>query len=141
MKGVVRIKKIDETVLKETVFVSIWIGIFSLIMQGVFIAIGKWDYTVLLGNLLSGFAGIFNFLLLGVTVQRAVATGDTKKAKRLMRTSQFLRLLMMAAVAILGASAPVFNLWACLIPFLFPRLSMFIRQLTLKNEKGVEDEK
>ena len=120
--------------MKETKFVSIWMLIFSIVMQAVFLIIGFWDYTVLLGNLLSVFAGIFNFLLLGVTVQRAVGSGNEKYAKRLMRISQFLRLMMMAGVAILGAAAPVFNIWATLIPLLFPRLSMFVRQLTLNKE-------
>lgn len=131
-----KISKIDKTVLKETLFVSVWILIFSCIMQSVFLIIGKWDYTVLLGNLLSGVMGCVNFLLLGLTVQKALASQDVKYAKSLMKASQALRLLMMVVVAIIGAVLPCFNLWATLIPILFPRLSMIARQISLRNQGG-----
>lgn len=98
--------------------------------------IGKWDYTVLLGNLLTGVMGTFNFLLLGVTVQKALDSQDQKYAKNLMKASQGLRLLMMAVVAILGATLPCFNLWATLIPLLFPRLAMVARQIMLNKQGG-----
>ncbi|MBO5313554.1 MAG: hypothetical protein J6B29_06265 [Clostridia bacterium] len=140
IKEVAYTKGIDKTVVKETGFICVWLLIFSAVMQAVFILLGRWDYTVLLGNLLSGFAGAFNFLLLGVTVQRAVGSGNEKYARRLMRISWALRLIMMASVAILGATAPCFNLWATVIPLLFPRLAMVIRQLTLNRQEGKSDE-
>lgn len=129
------IKKIDKTVLKETAFIGVWMLIFSGIMQAIFLVIGKWDYTVLLGNLLSGIAGVLNFLLLGVTVQKAVNSGDEKYAKTLMKASQAIRLIMIFGVAVLGATIPQFNLWATLIPLLFPRITIVIRQILI-NRKG-----
>ncbi len=127
--------KIDKTVLKETAFIGVWMLIFSVLMQAVFLVIGKWDYTVLLGNLLSGIMGVVNFLLLGLTVQKAVNSGDEKYAKNLMKMSQGLRLLMMAVVVALGAIFDIFNLWATIIPVFFPRIAMIIRQILL-NKKG-----
>ena len=59
---------------KETLFVGIWVLIFSAIMQAVFLIIGKWDYTVLLGNLISAAVGIFNFYLLCRTVEKALSS-------------------------------------------------------------------
>lgn len=110
--------------------------IFSGIMQAVFLIIQKWDYTVLLGNLLSVVIGTLNFLLLGLTVQKAVSSGDEKYARGQMRMSQGLRLVMMFGVAVLGATVSFFNLWATLIPLLFPRIAMIIRQIQLKKEGG-----
>ena len=127
------INKIDKIVLKETAFVGAWILIFSAIMEAVFLIIGKWDYTVLLGNLLSGVMGTVNMLLLGMTVQRALASGDQKHAVTMIRSSQAVRLLVMAGVCILGATLDCFNLWATLIPLLFPRLAMIIRQIMLRK--------
>ncbi len=96
--------------------------------------IGKWDYTVLLGNLISGAIGVINFLLLGFTVQKALSYGsDPKKAGNIMKLSQVARLLLMGGVAVLGATLDCFNLWATLIPLLFPRLSMIIRQIMLRK--------
>ena len=128
--------KIDKTVWKETSFIGIWTVIFSVLMQAVFLVIGMWDYTVLLGNALSGVMGTFNFFLLGVTVQKAVSSGDEKYAKNLMKMSQSLRLLMMGAVVALGAILECFNLWATIIPVFFPRIAMIIRQILLKKEGG-----
>ena len=63
------LKKIDKTVIVETKFIGAWMLIFSALMQAVFLIIGKWDYTVLLGNLLSGVAGIISFFVLGLTIK------------------------------------------------------------------------
>lgn len=144
--------KIDKTILREVRFVGAWILIFSALMQSVFLIIGKWDYTVLLGNVLSGVCGILNFLLLGLTVQKALSSNDEKYVKNLMRLSQALRLLFVLCVAVLGATIPVFNLWATLIPLFFTRIAITIRplynakmgvqsnmSLDAPNEKGEED--
>ena len=61
-------KKIDKTVIKETKFVGAWVLIFSALMQSVFLIIKKWDYTVLLGNLLGGLAGLVSFFALGIAI-------------------------------------------------------------------------
>ena len=42
-------KKIEPVVYKETANIALWTLILSAIMQAVFLVIGKWDYTVLLG--------------------------------------------------------------------------------------------
>ena len=144
--------KIDKTILREVRFVGAWILIFSALMQSVFLIIGKWDYTVLLGNVLSGVCGILNFLFLGLTVQRALSSNDEKYVKNLMRLSQALRLLFVLCVAVLGATIPIFNLWATLIPLFFTRIAITIRpffnakmgvqsnmSLDAPTEKGEED--
>ena len=56
-------KKIDPVVRKETAFMAAWTLIFSAILQAVFLVIGKWNYTVLLGNLLSAAAVILSGIL------------------------------------------------------------------------------
>ena len=104
-------------------------------MQAVFLIIGKWDYTVLLGNILSASIGIFNFYLLCKTVEKALATGDVKRAKSIMKLSQFVRLIMMGVVATLGALLDCFHLWGTIIPILFPRLTLIIRQIMLKKQQ------
>ena len=58
---VTRMKKIDATVLKETKYILFWALILSALMQAVFLIIRQWDYTVLLGNLLSGGSAVLNF--------------------------------------------------------------------------------
>jgi len=126
-------KKIDATVLKETGFIAAFTLILSLLMQSVFLIIGKWDYTVLLGNLLGYLAAVGNFFLLGLTVQSAVEK-EEKDAKNLMKLSSTLRLLMMFVIAIIGYAVPVFNVIAMIIPYLFPRIALAIRPAFLKKD-------
>lgn len=116
----------DKTVLKETGYIALWTAILSLLMQAVFLLIGRWDYTVLLGNLLSAAAVIGNFLLMGITVQKAVDK-EEKAAAAAMKFSQALRLFLLFGIAALGVLLPCFNTWAVLIPFFFPRIALIFR--------------
>ena len=75
--------KIDKTVRRETLFVAVYTVILSALMEAVFLLIGKWDYTVLLGNLLGAGGAVLNFFLMGLTVQSAVMK-DEKDAKTQM---------------------------------------------------------
>ncbi len=128
-------KKIDRTVLKETSFVLIFILIFSVLMQSVYLIIGKWNYTVLLGNLLGAVAAGGNFLLMGLTVQSALGN-EVKDAKNKMKLSQSLRLLMMFVVALVGYLVPVFDIVAVVIPFVFPRIAVALRYFFIKKKEG-----
>ena len=126
-------KKIDATVLKETVYIAIGTFILSLLMQSVFLIIGKWEYTVLLGNLLGYIAAVGNFFLLGLTVQLAVEKSK-KDAKSLMKLSQTARLMLMFIIAVIGYTVPVFNIIAVVITFLFPRIAIAARPVFMKKE-------
>jgi len=53
-------KKVDKTVLNETKYIALWVFLFSILMQAVFLVIGKWDYAVLFGNLLSATFAVIN---------------------------------------------------------------------------------
>lgn len=130
-------KKIDKTVMHETGYITVWVLIFSILMQAVFLIIRKWDYTVLLGNLLGAAAAVLNFFLMGLTVQAATVK-EEKEAKATMKLSQSLRTLMLFAAAIIGAAVPCFQIIASLLPLFFPRIAIAFRPLFIKRaEKGV----
>lgn len=132
-------EKIDPTVKKETGYIALWVLIFSVFMQAVFLVIGKWNITVLFGNLLGGFTAVLNFFLLGITVQNAVRK-DEKESKTLLKTSQIYRNLMVFVLAGLGvyfsrfSSVIIFNTWAVIIPLFFPRIAFSIRPLLSKKQ-------
>ncbi len=138
-------KKIDKTIIKETVYIGAWVIILSLFMQAIFLIIDIvtpperiiWDYTVILGNLLSATCGILNFFFLGLTVQRAMESDDDKYKMNLMRLSKSLRMLFVFCVIVLGAvfRETVFNLWATLIPLFFPRIAIALRPFFNKRNK------
>ncbi len=132
--------KIDATVKKETRYISLWVLILSVLLQAVFLVIGKWDYTVLLGNVLSGTAVILNFLLMGITVQKALEKGerlanaesnekDDKTVKNTMKASQSYRFLFLIVVVIIGVVLPCFSIWTVIIPVFFPRIAIAFRPL------------
>ncbi len=126
-------KKIDPTVKKETLFVALLTVVFSVLMQSVFLVIGKWDYTVLLGNLLGASAAVANFLIMGLTVQAALGK-EQKDARNMMKLSQMLRMFMLFAVALIGYLVPVFRLVAVVVPFIFPRIAVALRAISIKKQ-------
>ncbi len=131
-KDMVVLKKIDSTVLKETRFVALVTLVLSVLMQSVFLIIGKWNYTVLLGNLLGGVCAVGNFFLMGLTVQSALGL-EVKEAKNRMKISQMLRTLLMFVIAVIGYIISIFNLLAVIIPYLFPRIAVTFRAISVKK--------
>ncbi|MBQ9112470.1 MAG: hypothetical protein IJY08_02705 [Clostridia bacterium] len=133
--------KIDKVVLRETKYIAAWVIIFSAIMQAVFLVIGKWDYTVLLGNLLSGAAVILNFLGMGMTVQKAVDK-EEKEAKQAMKASGMVRTFLLFITVVIGVLLDCFSIWTVIIPLFFPRIAVAIRPLWDKkaNKKANKKE-
>ena len=128
-------QKIDKIVWKETKYIALWTLIFSAILQAVFLVIGRWDYTVLLGNLLSGTAVVLNFFAMAYTVQQAVEK-DVNDAKATLQLSKTGRMLALFAVVLVGVLLECFHLWAVIIPLIFPRIAIAIRPLLDKNTEG-----
>ena len=127
--------KIDPTVKKETLFVSIVTLILSMLMESVFLIIGKWDISVLLGNILGGGIGILNFFFLGLSVQKAVST-DEKKAKEIMKASHAIRfalIIVLLAVSLIFQS--LFNVIATIISLLFATAGVYMRAIFNKDKK------
>lgn len=131
-------QKIDKVVLKETKYIALWMLILSAILQSVFLVIGKWDYTVLLGNLLSGGASVLNFFFMGLSVQKAVQM-EGKDAKQHMKASSAGRTCALFVIAILGVVLPIFSIWTVLIPLLFPRVAIALRPLWDKKNTKKEE--
>lgn len=132
-------KKIDSAIKKETLYIAAWVIILSALMQAIFLIVAQytslnWDYTFLLGNLLSASVGILNFFLMGLSVQSAL-NKDEKGAKSTMRFSQLYRYLLLLVVLIIGIVAPCFSNWTVIIPIFFPRIALLIRPLFEKKAK------
>ena len=76
--------KISGTVIKETRYIAVFSCVLSLLMQAVFlIVLRRFDYTVLLGNLLGLIIGVGNFFFMGIGIQNAVEK-DEKGAKNVL---------------------------------------------------------
>ena len=126
--------KVDAIVKKETVYIALGTLILGALTQAVFLIIQKWNYTVLLGNILSWGLGVLNFFLMGLTVQNALQKED-KEAKKLMKTSQIYRQMLIMLVVVVGIVIPkVFSIWTVIIPLVFPRIVITLRPFIGKDK-------
>jgi predicted histidine transporter YuiF (NhaC family) len=136
---VLSVARIDPVVRKETAFVALWVAVAILPVQMVFWALGRWDYTVLLGSLLGSITAVGNLLMIGLMVQKAVSQTE-KQAKNTVRLSQGGRLLLQGVILVVAAALPkVFNVWAAAIPLLVPRIALSLRELVLAKRNPSPD--
>jgi len=129
--------KAEPAVKKETKYIAYFCIILSVLMQAIFIILKKWNYTVLLGNLLSYAIAVLNFYFMGLTVQKAV-TMDTNEAKKLLRSSQNLRNAGIFLGVVIGVVTPCFDTIAVIVPVFFPRIAISFRPL-IKDKKGSDN--
>lgn len=134
----VRNIKIEPAVKLETKHIAIGVAVMSVIMELVFLVIGKFDYTVLLGNLLGGGYAIFNFFLMALAVQKSIHRDTPEEAKLMIQNSYTKRLLLLVAVLIVGFKLPYFHWVAVAVPLLFPRITIFVKTLPIFQRKGEE---
>ncbi|MGM9681242.1 MAG: hypothetical protein ACI3XR_07030 [Eubacteriales bacterium] len=113
-----------KVVQKSTLYILCWTLILSLLMQSVFLVIGKWNLPVLFGNLLSAAAAVLNFWWYATALAHAAGVEDEKLQRQKVRTSFVLRRVMYVAVAALGLLLPkVFSPFAVIIPLFFPPIA------------------
>ena len=120
--------KINDTVLKETRYIAVFSLVLSLLMQAVFlIVLRRFDYTVLLGNLLGLLTSVGNFFFMGIGVQKAVEK-DEKVAKNILRISQTARFFGIFVITMTGVLLSCFNTVAVIVPLFFPRIAIAAKQ-------------
>lgn len=129
--------KVDDTVRRETVYIAVWVLLLSMIMQAVFLVVGKWDLSVLFGNVLSAFGAIANFFLMGITIQKAVDK-EQKEAAQTMKFSQTMRLFMQFAFLAVGVL--FFNPITSIVPLFFPRIAVAFRPYLDKKQETKAEE-
>lgn len=127
-------KKMDPIVRQEAAFVAVCVLAACVITQGVCIMVeGWWTLPVLWGSLLGGVTAIGNFLLMCLTVLKALEH-DPKKAAQTIKLSQSGRMLLQGAMLILAGVLPCFNLWAAIVPLIIPTFAVRVRHwIVAKN--------
>ena len=95
------------------------------------------SYTVPLAALAGSAVTVFNFYLLCITMQQAVAVNTDPKAVRgIVQLSYNGRMLLMALWCVAAWAAPCFQFVAGALPLLFPRLVILYLQKTGKYPQG-----
>ena len=131
----------DPAVKKETGYIAAWVTLLSLIMEAVFLLLRKWDLSVLFGNLGGAVISIGNFFLMALIATRAmnrgVETGKPEEAAARVKATTMTRLLGCVLLCVLLIAVFKTNVYATLIPMLFPRIGIVFWPKFNKN-RGME---
>lgn len=130
--------KIEPAVKLESKRIAIGVLTMSVIMEIVFVVLGRFDYTVLLGNLLGGGWAILNFFLMALAVQKSVKKELPQEAKLVLQNSYTKRLLFSVAILLIGIKVEYFNWISVVIPLIFPRITIAIIKLPIFQRKEEE---
>lgn len=133
--------KINDTVKKETAFVLGFTVVLCAVMQALYLICGYFSLKALLATGISWLVSCVNFLLMGLTVQKAL--DDTaENAQRRMKASQSLRMLFMLVVlvvSILLLGQELSTVLALIIPMLFPRVAVTVRSMRINGMNNAKN--
>ena len=131
----------DPAVKKETGYIAVWVVLLSLIMEAVFLLIRQWDLSVLFGNLGGAAAAVGNFFLMALiatrALERAVEKGKPEEAAARVKATATFRLLGCLGLCVILIAVFRTNVYATLIPLLFPRIGIAFRPM-IDRRRGVE---
>ena len=100
----------------------------AALMLLVFALLGKLSRSVVIGALVGVCATVLHFYLLCICVQKAVTKGD--RAKAYMQSTLALRNMLLLGIMIAGITLLETQPVATILPALFPRITIFVLQLT-----------
>ena len=120
-------KEVQPTVKQETKKVALSTAVGVVLMWLAYAALHAvmsdrvpLDYTVFLGGIGGGAVAVFNFLWMGLTVQKVVAASKEDEARMWMKASYSQRMLFQMLWVIAAIAAPCFHFVAGILPLLFP---------------------
>lgn len=123
-------EKPQQSIVKETKRIAVGTVIMLIVMLAVYAVLGKFTVGVLLGGLLGSAYAIFNFFMLGMTLQKAASMTDQQMAHMKVRSSYSTRMIGMLILAVVAFALPFVEGIPCLIALLFPRATIFVLQVT-----------
>ncbi len=123
-------EKPQQSIVKETKRIAVGTVIMLVVMLAVYAFLGKFTVGVLIGGLLGSAYAIFNFFMLGMTLQKAASMTDQQMAHMKVRSSYSTRMIGMLILAVVAFALPFVEGIPCLIALLFPRATIFVLQVT-----------
>ena len=126
-------------VLSQALTLLIGELLVSAVMVAVFVLLGRYDHTVLLGAAVGSVIATANHLLLTIGVVAASAKAekqDVKGGQALIQLSYTGRLLGLFLVLVLCARSGLFHLLALALPLLFSRPILTITDHFQKKKGG-----
>ena len=154
--------KVQSAVKKETAKIAVGVGLMAVLMLAVYLIIGQFRLSVLLGTLLGEAFAIGNFFLMAYSVQQAAEkmngvqlppeeepeegaepqktelSPQAKAGRRLMQLSYTGRLFLLVVMAGAAYLIPGIDPVPALLCQLFPRITIFIEGILLKKENQAQ---
>ena len=131
----------DPAVKKETGYIAVWVVLLSLVMEAVFLITGYWDLSVLFGNGGGAAIAVGNFFLMALiatgALNRAVSGGKPEDAARRVKATTAPRLLGCLGLCVILIAVFKTNVYATLIPLLFPRIGIAFRPM-IDRKRGAD---
>ena len=129
----------DPAVRKQTGYIAVWVAVLSLIMEAVFLVLKQWKLSVLFGNLGGAAAAIGNFFLMALiatrAVDRAVKNSKPEEAAARVKATTMIRLLGCVLLCVIFIAVFKTNVYATLIPMLFPQVGVMFWSRLNKNRE------
>lgn len=88
------------------------------------------DYRIYLSTVCGCLVAIANFFMLGLTVQEVAADPDPERGRKKMQASYSRRMLMQGVWLVVSMVAPCFFWITGALPLVFPRITIFLLQIT-----------
>ena len=127
---------VRKFVLKETGILAVGQCICVAAMFVVFALIGKFDYTVILGGVIGGMLAIANFFFMAIAADAAADAAvdqDIKGGKAKIRSSYYIRMVLIFVLLFAFAKSELCNPFAMVIPFLFIRSTITVTEFFRKS--------
>ena len=116
----------QDSVQLQVVKIAVGSAVLSLICAVVFIVIGKFDISVLLGLIIGFVMSVGNFILMSLGVVKALETGDELTARRKLRTSYLIRIIGMAVIMAMSLIVDFINPIPVLLSVFYVRITIFV---------------
>ena len=125
-----------KIVFQQTAIVALGQLICVAAMCGIYALLGDFDIRVLLGGAVGALLAVLNFFFMAVGTALAADKAenqDVNGGKRVMQTSYFLRMALLALVLFACAKSELFNLLALVLPLIFVRPTLSIAEFFRKS--------
>lgn len=120
----------QETVVRETKRIAAGVACMLAVMFAVYACMGRMKPGVVIGGLAGGAYAVFNFFMLGMTVQKAAKETDETMARMRLRSSYSMRMVGAVLLGVIAFALPFVDGLSFVIPLLFPRATILLLQIT-----------
>lgn len=121
--------KFDAEVKREIIKIAAGCAVCTAITMVVYLAVGRFDYTVAVGGALGLAVSLGNFVLMCIGVIRALETGNEAYAKLKLRSSYIARTLVQAGVIAYAFSTGAICPIPVAVAVFYPRLTIAVCDL------------